>query len=528
MQLKDASGTVIDTQQTDGDGNYLFTDLAAGEYSIGVIKPVGFGLTVQDAVGNGADEVDSDVDVTTMMTDTIVLGEGEENRSVDIGLVELPPPATASVGDRVWVDIDRDGIQGEFDYGLEGVTVQLKDGNGVVLQTQQTDADGNYLFTDLVAGEYAIGIVDHQGFDITTQDAGDDTADSDIDPSTLMTETFFLNEGEENLTLDAGLVHDCEIVLPPISNTINIATGLNQNQNHISSGTGFNINSVDLGEGTIVGIDDSYWEAKVDSLFGITGVRRDAKITLTGYGDGNSIYSVRLTHFNIANDDESLLNDLHDEPIHVGIQMERPDGTVETVQVCYDLTNFNPVRPAFGVWRVGTTPIALDLNGDGEIGVTGETSSFQKDHDAEIGRTVQFDIDADGTLDEIEWFDGSGDGILIDNQDGNAANDMNGSRLFGDEGGKYVNGYEKLALLDSDGDGALTGDELVGLDVWLDDGDAIVEAGEIQSLSDHDIVAISTQMELVADDDGKALMQSSATTGSGEEILSEDVWFARK
>ena len=58
------------------------------------------------------------------------------------------------------------------------------------------------------------------------------------------------------------------------------------------------------------------------------------------------------------------------------------------------------------------SPIALDLNGDGRIGVTGESTVKDADRNA-IGRTVSFDIDADGKLDQIEWFSGDGDGILV-------------------------------------------------------------------------------------------------------------------
>ena len=66
----------------------------------------------------------------------------------------------AAIGDRVFDDLDRDGIQ---DSGNEpsvpGVTVQLKDCNGNVLDTQATDGNGNYLFDDLPEGCYTVGVV---------------------------------------------------------------------------------------------------------------------------------------------------------------------------------------------------------------------------------------------------------------------------------------------------------------------------------------------------------------------------------
>ena len=75
---------------------------------------------------------------------------------------------------------------------------------------------------------------------------------------------------------------------------------------------------------------------------------------------------------------------------------------------------------------------------------------------------------------------------------------------------------------DVDGDGQISDGELNGLGIWIDDGDAVLEDGELQGLDQHDIASISTQMEI--DDEGR--MRSTATTNDGDEILTEDVWFA--
>ena len=174
------------------------------------------------------------------------------------------------------------------------------------------------------------------------------------------------------------------------------------------------------------------------------------------------------------------------------------------------------------------SPVALDLNGDGKIGVTGATSSKEKDPNAEIGKTVKFDLNADGVKEDTEWFDGSGDGILVDTAKIGANGDLDGSALFGDEGGKYQNGYDKLAGRDSNNDGKISGAELEGLGLWKDDGDAVLEAGELVSASEAGIESISSDMQIKLGADGKNLMQSTATTTDGKQILSEDVWFAQK
>jgi uncharacterized repeat protein (TIGR01451 family) len=55
----------------------------------------------------------------------------------------------ASIGDRVWVDVDGDGLQEAGEPGLADVTMYLKDGDGAVLDTVVTDASGLYHFYGL-------------------------------------------------------------------------------------------------------------------------------------------------------------------------------------------------------------------------------------------------------------------------------------------------------------------------------------------------------------------------------------------
>ena len=187
-------------------------------------------------------------------------------------------------------------------------------------------------------------------------------------------------------------------------------------------------------------------------------------------------------------------------PAEVPFEISGIDGANEPIDI----------TPIFCVDKIKShSPIAFDLNGDGQIGVTG-VSTAQDRIDGLIGATVEFDIDADGDLDEIEWMNGDGDGLLVDNRDGNAAADMDGARLFGDQGGLFANGYEKLALLDLDGDGHVEGAELAGLEVWIDDGDAVVQAGELVSLDSVGISSVATGFERVLNDRGEVLMQSTA------------------
>ncbi|MNY37158.1 hypothetical protein D3C86_1716960 [compost metagenome] len=126
---------------------------------------------------------------------------------------------------------------------------------------------------------------------------------------------------------------------------------------------------------------------------------------------------------------------------------------------------------------------------------------------------------------------GDGDGMLVDDSDGGATRALNtdgeidGTRLFGDQGGKFANGYEKLKRFDKDGDGKLTGAELDGLKVWVDDGDARLGQGELKSLRELGITEISVVMTLEQNARGEDLMRSSFTQ-DGQSKITEDVWFA--
>ena len=86
-----------------------------------------------------------------------------------------------------------------------------------------------------------------------------------------------------------------------------------------------------------------------------------------------------------------------------------------------------------------TDPLVLDLAGNGF-----STSGLQ--------RSVRFDLDADGTLDQISVPTGD-DALLAFDRNGNGRID-NGSELFGDQRGA-ANGFAELAKHDDNGDGRI-------------------------------------------------------------------------
>lgn len=132
-------------------------------------------------------------------------------------LVRTERSQGSSLGDYVWWDLNRNGVQDEFNGSAEpaasGVTVRLTgrdDLGNPVLRETVTDAEGRYLFEGLRASDadgYTVTVVPPAGASFTTPDQGDEERDSDVDPATG-TATVVLGADVSDLTLDAGLLAD--------------------------------------------------------------------------------------------------------------------------------------------------------------------------------------------------------------------------------------------------------------------------------------------------------------------------------
>ncbi|WP_208300297.1 SdrD B-like domain-containing protein [Prosthecobacter fusiformis] len=210
VTLYNAQGTAVGTDSTDGTGYYSFHDLLPGEYYIGVATSLNDGLTLSPANAGSDDTLDSDVSQTTGRSALTQLVAGENDPTWDAGYYT----PFASLGDRVWRDLDRDGIQDVNEPGISGVRVTLYNSTGTAIGTDITDGLGYYAFVDLQPGTYSLGfpveLID--GALITQLDlGGNDSLDSDVDASTGRTVTTTLVAGENDMTWDAGYIN------PPVS-----------------------------------------------------------------------------------------------------------------------------------------------------------------------------------------------------------------------------------------------------------------------------------------------------------------------
>lgn len=121
-----------------------------------------------------------------------------------------PPLALSSLGDRVWLDINANGIQDPGEAGVEGIEVRLLTSQGDFLRSTVTDGNGYYLFVELVEGEYIVEFVLEPGspYAFTTPfQGGNSEEDSNADPVTGQSDVIVLQPDTHLRDVDAGLVH---------------------------------------------------------------------------------------------------------------------------------------------------------------------------------------------------------------------------------------------------------------------------------------------------------------------------------
>ncbi len=200
VDLYTANNEYVNTTVTDSAGHYQFDDVAPGDYYVVFNRPLNYLFSPKDAGTNNA--IDSDANAAGQ-TDPFTLAMSQLKTDLDAGLVLQQP--TGVIGNRVWWDQNQNGIQDGNEPGVGGVMVQLLDANNNVLRTTYSASDGSYSFIAVAAGTYRVKF-SAPGAQFTARDVGDDNSDSDADPSTGMTDVFFLGEGETNNSIDAGLL----------------------------------------------------------------------------------------------------------------------------------------------------------------------------------------------------------------------------------------------------------------------------------------------------------------------------------
>ncbi|MCW2812727.1 MAG: Cna domain protein, partial [Nocardioides sp.] len=215
--VTNVNGVVVGPVVTGANGSYTFADLpvlAAGQ---------GYTVKVDNTQAALADYVPTTTGQGTTLTDSSngsaasgpLTANGARDASLDFGFVKK----AVSVGDLVFVDTDRDGVQHAGDAGISGVTVTITRTDGAVVRTTTgsavtsttTNTTGGYLFGNLEALPtgvfYKVSVDNAQAalaaYVPTVTGAGTPATDSSTGSATSVA---LVTNGASDLTLDFGFV----------------------------------------------------------------------------------------------------------------------------------------------------------------------------------------------------------------------------------------------------------------------------------------------------------------------------------
>ncbi|MNX68356.1 Serine-aspartate repeat-containing protein D precursor [compost metagenome] len=127
------NGVVIATTTTGADGTYTFIDLPAGDYTVREVQPDGYGSSSPNEVS---------VNLTPGQTQTVDFAD-----------------TVSSIAGHVFVDSNNDGVRQAGEAPIAGVVVTLTGtdaAGGAVNRTATTNASGEWIIDDLLAGTYVV------------------------------------------------------------------------------------------------------------------------------------------------------------------------------------------------------------------------------------------------------------------------------------------------------------------------------------------------------------------------------------
>ena len=216
IELYDIDGSLIATTLTDANGDYEFTGLIPGTYSVVEVQPDGF-LDASDHLGNVDGQSRGDASQNDRFTN-ITLNSGDAGTNYDF--CEFLPASISGKVTAVTPGSDPSDPNDPLREPIEGAVIQLFDAEGNLVATTTTDADGCYEFTDLPPGDYSIVELQPDGF----FDGTDHVGNVNGEVRGLNSE----NDHFTNITLgsgDVGTNYDfCEFLPASISGKVTAVT----------------------------------------------------------------------------------------------------------------------------------------------------------------------------------------------------------------------------------------------------------------------------------------------------------------
>ena len=492
VNLYNAAGAVVASATTDASGHYLFSNLVPGNYFLGFVPPAGYNFTKADVGGYATD---SDVNPATgLSTSWIALKSGDVQLDWDAGLVKCAP-VTGSIGNRVWEDNNYNGVQEAGELGVAGVKVNLLNASNQIIATTTTNASGNYLFDNLVAGSYKVAVVRPSGFYYTKANVGNDASDSDVDASTGRSGLINLAAGQNDMSWDAGIYRKASL-------GDKVWRDADHDGVQDSNEAGIAYIKVQLFSGSGALLATTYTNSNGNYKFAdLDPGSYSLKFDKSGvYHAGYAMDSWRWGVKNVGSND-NIDSDVNSNGSYANV-------------VYTDILKLASGQNDMS-WDAAITPIVIDLNGDGVHTI------------ARADFHGSFDLLGTGSAIQSGWVSAH-DGLLAIDSNGNGKID-NISELFG--GNEKGTGFAKLSSYDSNGDGVVDAkdDKFAELRIWRDaNSNGATDDGELMSLHDAGVASLTvsyTALPFLDANDNLHLERSSATLANGKTVDMTDVYF---
>jgi len=148
------SGADVEQSMVTGsDGRYSFAGLLPGAYQISVTVPEGQVAVEPGDVRlseGGMVSIMEDCEGLSARSGQITVRMGEDQLKLDIGSV-LP----GRIGDRVWLDLNENGLQDDGEEGFPGVAIELRR-DGKIIASTVSDQYGYFAFNGVYPATYTL------------------------------------------------------------------------------------------------------------------------------------------------------------------------------------------------------------------------------------------------------------------------------------------------------------------------------------------------------------------------------------
>ena len=185
--LRASDNSIVGTTTTDLNGGYIFNDLPIDNYTVEVSAGLPTGLLPTFNEDSGTLLPDNTTSVN------IANGEDEHLSAIFgynyVSSMDVNNPdgmTTGAIGNRVWNDVNGDGVQDAGEAGISNVTVTLYNDHNLdgvydnAVGTTTTDASGFYIFDNIDPNAYVVEIDDSTlPANLATTPTGDPDKDAD-------------------------------------------------------------------------------------------------------------------------------------------------------------------------------------------------------------------------------------------------------------------------------------------------------------------------------------------------------------